>query len=135
MKLVDANPGPGTDDEQAPHLLIVEDYVELGAALARRLRRAGVPVLQVQNAGAAIMTLEARAVSVCVSDLHMPERDGLTLLAEVARRWPSVVRVLWTGHANSDLILNGRGIRVLSKSLEMSLVVDTLVGLHRTFTL
>jgi len=131
MKLVDSK-GPGTDDG-APHVLVVEDYVELGGALVRWLERRKVPSLQVANAGAALLQLEARTISVVVSDLDMPGRDGLSLLGEVARRWPRTLRVLWTGHANSDLILNGQGIRVLSKSLDIGLVVDTLVGLHRSF--
>jgi CheY-like chemotaxis protein len=131
MKVVEQQ-GPGTD-EGAPHALIVEDCVELGSLLARRLRARGVPTLQVQNAGAALLALEGRPVSIVIADLEMPERDGLSLLGEVARRWPLVLRVLWTGHASSDLILNGRGIRVLSKNLDTGLVVDTLVTMHRSF--
>jgi DNA-binding NtrC family response regulator len=131
MKLV-GQPSPG-DDERAPHALVVEDCFDLGALLARHLRARGVPTLQVQNARAAILALEARPVSLVISDLDMPERDGLSLLGEVGRRWPKLGRVLWTGHANSDLILNGRGLRVLSKNLDLSLVVDTLVSLHRSF--
>lgn len=92
-----------------------------------------MPALHVQNARAALHTLEARRVSVVVADLHMPERDGLSLLVEVARRWPKCPRVLYTGHANSDLILNGYGVRVLSKSLDLGLVIDQLVALHRSF--
>jgi DNA-binding NtrC family response regulator len=129
MKLV----GTQAAADDAPHVLIVEDDPELGRLLARMLGRRQVPTLQVRSGQAALLTLEERVVSVVVADLEMPGMDGLSLLTAVASRWAFVHRVLWTGHATSDLIVNGHGIRVLSKSLDTALVVDMLVRLHRAW--
>jgi len=47
----------------------------------------------------ALAELEREAAAVVVSDLDLGEdRDGLWLLHDVGRRWPSTRRVLLTGH-------------------------------------
>ena len=47
----------------------------------------------------ALVELEREAPAVVISDLDLREdRDGLSFLEEVAQRWPSIRRVLLTGH-------------------------------------
>jgi len=132
MKLVKSTAREqGPDD---PHVLIVEDDPHLPRVLGRHLDRAGLPWLQVATAAKALEVLELRPVSVVISDLHMPGRDGLSLLEEVGERWPTVRRILWTGHASAQLITEvGTRGRVMSKGLSHALIVDTVARLHRSF--
>jgi response regulator RpfG family c-di-GMP phosphodiesterase len=87
------------DDAGEFRLLCVDDEVNILAALRRLLRRGGWQVLTAVGAEQALEVLEHERVDVVVSDMRMPGMDGAQLLEHVARRWPQVVRLLLTGHA------------------------------------
>lgn len=79
-----------------PRVLVVDDELLVGRALSRTLA-AVADVTHAVDAAEALRLLEARDFAVVVSDFSMPARDGLSLLEEVARRWPHVRRVLHSG--------------------------------------
>lgn len=49
--------------------------------------------------------LEQESFDVVISDMRMPEMDGATFLGHVAERWPSVARLVLSGHAELGAIL------------------------------
>ena len=78
-------------------VLVVEDEPLVREAVARELREAGYKVGEAASAEAALATAEAADAAasgpppVVVTGLHLgPGRDGLSLGAEVLRRWPEV---------------------------------------------
>jgi DNA-binding NtrC family response regulator len=83
-----------------PTLLIVDDESRVLSSLVRALRREGFEIVTAESAGRAVRLLEERRVEAVLSDYKMPGRDGLDLLAEVARRWPGTARFLITGWAD-----------------------------------
>jgi len=86
-----------SDGGQSPRVLVVDDDERVAASLARLLARAGLEVVTACGAEEALASLAAGAFSVVVSDLQMPGRDGLWLLARVAERRPAVLRILVSG--------------------------------------
>lgn len=44
--------------------------------------------------------LEQTAVDLVISDMRMPEMDGVQFLEQVRLRWPYTVRLLLTGYAD-----------------------------------
>jgi len=60
-------------------LLVVEDEVDLAAALARGLRREGYAVDVAHDGAGAIERLQVTAYDVVCLDLNLPDTDGLTL--------------------------------------------------------
>ena len=68
------------------NVLIVDDSVAIRMILQRALRHADLPLDQVFEAGdgcAAIEILKTEKVGVVLSDINMPNMDGLQLLAEL----------------------------------------------------
>jgi len=68
------------------NVLIVDDSVAIRMILARALRRTDLPLDQVFEAGdgcAAIEILKNQKVGVILSDINMPNMDGLQFLAEL----------------------------------------------------
>ena len=53
----------------------------------------------------ALEMLEREDFVVIISDMRMPEMDGATLLNEVAVRYPSMARLVLSGHAELEAIL------------------------------
>jgi len=76
---------------------MVDDEARILTALRRTLRREGYELLTAGTAAEAIRVLEERPVDLILSDQKMPGMSGLALLAEVARRQPTVARLLITG--------------------------------------
>jgi putative two-component system response regulator len=80
--------------------LVVDDDGEVRQTLARVLQSIGLSTVEARNGRDALALLEKQGeVPLIVSDLHMPEMDGLAFLQEVIRRWPNVAFIMLTGVA------------------------------------
>jgi CheY-like chemotaxis protein len=86
----------------------------------------------------ALAILARERVDVVVSDYKMPGMDGLTLLIEIKRRFPSCIRVLMTAYADMQLVVRsmneGEIHRFLSKpykAIEFRRILEEAVELSR----
>ena len=67
-------------------ILIVDDSAAIRKILQRVLRQANIPIGNVYEAGdgrEALESLKAQSVGLILSDINMPNMDGLELLSEV----------------------------------------------------
>lgn len=78
-------------------LLLVDDEARILSALQRALRREGYEILTASSGAEALEVLAERPVDMLVSDHKMPGMNGLELLGQVAKRYPSTARILITG--------------------------------------
>ncbi|HKV90146.1 MAG TPA: response regulator [Thermoplasmata archaeon] len=83
-------------------LLIVDDDPVFREELGDLLESDGHDTRSVASVAAAIEALEADEFEVVLTDLKMPRRGGLELLAEVQKRWPRTLTVMITGFATVD---------------------------------
>ncbi len=84
-------------------ILLVDDEPAVLAALQRVLRQRFAGALQVHaesDALAALARLKRDEFDIVVSDLRMPEIDGVALLALAGALQPECVRLLLTGSAD-----------------------------------
>jgi response regulator RpfG family c-di-GMP phosphodiesterase len=123
MQAADINPRAGT-------ILCVDDEPNILAALRRLFRAQGYEVLTEESARAGLLVLESRAVDLVISDMRMPEMDGVQFLEQARALWPDTLRLLLTGNADVRLILDavnrGEIYRYITKPWddhEMTLVV------------
>jgi putative two-component system response regulator len=82
--------------------LVVDDEPRLRRVLVRLLEGEG---FQCQEAGSgveALTILERGPVPLVISDLRMPEMDGMSLLREIVSRWPDIAVVLVTAVAEVE---------------------------------
>lgn len=85
-------------------VLLVDDERMVLRALRRLvlLRHPDWEVLCARSAEAALELLDNHSpVDVMVTDLSMPNVDGITLLGIVKQRYPSVVRIVHSAHIES----------------------------------
>lgn len=88
-------------------VLIVDDDPMLLQALAKTiaLRMSMVDVKAVNSAREALDLLREHTYGAVVSDIKMPEMDGLTLLAQVQERHAEIPVLLITGHSDHQLAI------------------------------
>jgi DNA-binding NtrC family response regulator len=90
----------GSEDQLS--ILIAEDDETLAAALDEFLRGKGHRVDLAAHGGEALALLEEKTYSLVITDLVMPEADGLTVLRAARQRDPATLVVIMTGYASLD---------------------------------
>lgn len=92
----------GTPVGEAPQwtVLCVDDEPNILSAIRRALRGTGYRVLVANGGQQALQVLTTESVHLVISDMRMPTMDGAQLLEQVRLRWPTISRMLLTGHAD-----------------------------------
>lgn len=101
----------GKEEEKLPlaHILLAEDNADMRDYLAFLLRNAGYTVEAVENGRAALASLQRRVPALLLSDVMMPELDGLQLLQQV-RAEPRTQRLpvlLLSARAGEEAAIEG----------------------------
>lgn len=91
-----------TRQPAALDILIAEDDPTLREALAGFLRHQGHRVSVARHGGEALACLKQNDFSLVITDLIMPEADGLEVLRAARRREPPPLVVIMTGYASID---------------------------------
>jgi len=81
-------------------VLIADDEASIRAFVSRALESAGHEVGVAANGGAALEALGAAPYDLLLSDIAMPELDGVTLALMAAKAYPRLRIVLMTGYAH-----------------------------------
>jgi DNA-binding NtrC family response regulator len=89
-------------------ILIVEDDVDLAVTCERLLRRNGHAVVAVASRAAALAALGDAPPAVLVSDVRLPDGDGLDVVRAAAAMQPSVPAVVMTGRASEAGLVAAR---------------------------
>jgi two-component system, NtrC family, nitrogen regulation response regulator NtrX len=84
-------------------LLIVDDDQSTLASLSRAFRMAGYEAVVCDNAARAITLLKSERFDLVFSDVVMPGKDGLTMLAEVRELGISTPIIMISGQATVDM--------------------------------
>jgi DNA-binding NtrC family response regulator len=87
-------------DNPVLRILIAEDDPNLGEALVSYLREKGHAVDLARHGGEALDLLSRQDYSLILTDLVMPEADGLAVLRAARQRNPAALVVIMTGHAS-----------------------------------
>ncbi len=89
-----------------PKVLLVDDEPHVSTALKRVLRRMDYEILTACSGHEALQLLAQEPIDVIVSDEQMPGMAGSELLALVRCRYPRTMRIMLTGHASLETVVN-----------------------------
>ncbi len=84
--------------EETTKILVVDDEEFILDILVRVLEREGYQVISTQSPLKALSLLESFNVGVVISDISMPEIDGIELLKRIKARYPNMPVMLISGH-------------------------------------
>jgi two-component system response regulator HydG len=93
-------PSPGAP--AAGRLLVVDDQKNMRATTAMVLRQAGYHVDEAEDGAAAIRQLQGEAYDVVLTDLRMPEVDGMEVLRTVRRVAPDTEVIVMTAYGTIE---------------------------------
>ena len=109
-------------DSVMPTILFVDDEPRILKAIHRVVRREPYGVQFAESGGQALEMMGQTPVQVIVSDLNMPEMDGLALLRTVRRDYPETIRIILSAVTDLDPILEaihtGNIYRYITKPYE-----------------
>ena len=136
-----AKPAAPPVDRPATHrldgrVLLVEDNDEVALASEQVLRTAGLDVIRVASADAALVTMGAGDIDVVLSDISMPgSMDGIELALSMRGRWPHMPVLLMTGYADRIDAAVAAGLKVLAKPVDPDAIVHEIAeSLRRSRT-
>ena len=93
-----------------PRLLLIDDDDLVRAVLATALTRAGHAVVQAGDGRQGVRLFAAEPADLVITDLVMPDREGLEVITELRRGWPEVPIIAMSGGLpRSDFYLDMAG--------------------------
>ncbi|WP_371859634.1 sigma 54-interacting transcriptional regulator [Pseudoduganella namucuonensis] len=84
--------------QNGAHILLVDDDPDLLRLLSLRLTANGYRVTGVGSAEAALARLSVELPQLVVSDVRLPEKDGMALFQQIRTRHPALPVILLTAH-------------------------------------
>src|SRR2546423_4377541 len=87
--------------------LVVDDEPRLRRVIVRLLEGEGFACAEAGSGVEALRELEKGAAPLVISDLRMPEMDGVTLLREITSRWPETAVIVVTAVAGDEKAVAG----------------------------
>jgi DNA-binding NarL/FixJ family response regulator len=114
---------------QRPHrFLLVDDDPLMLRSMGRLLRKAHPDweIATAESGEEALAELDSQTYDVLVTDLQMPNMDGVELLAQVVQRYPEITCVIHSSHLES---LGSERVRQYARAiLQKGADADELVG-------
>lgn len=114
---------PTAETTQPAQVLLVDDDVQLSQTLAAYLRRHGYTVMLAYQGREAMKLLTKQRVKLVISDIFMPEGDGIELLGLLRRCTP----------APAVLAMSGAGMGRVEGMLKMASVLGATRTLAKPF--
>ena len=122
-------------------ILVVDDETDVAELFRQQFRREarqGTYVMHFANSGDAALNLLSNGIEptliVILSDINMPEMDGLDLLAEIKQRWADLPVMMVTAYGDDQRRCRARELgasEFLTKPVDFDLLKARLAQLPR----
>jgi len=96
--------------EAIKRILIVDDEENTRIGLSKLLTQDGFEVESAANGNEALDCLGQRKVSLVISDINMPDMNGLAFLRELSRKYPSTNVIMITAYGGVESYLEAMNL-------------------------
>lgn len=110
-------------------ILVVDDEAPIRTLLRRKLEQGGHEITEAENGAQAINRLRAGEFDLVLTDILMPERDGLEVLMFMQRERPETPCVVLSSPSNHVYLESGRlmgAAAILQKPFSLDQVEATV---------
>ena len=97
-----ANGKPGAEASEKPRILIADDEQSMREWMRLLFQRDGFEVLTAENGAVARDLVSREYVDVVLTDIRMPQLDGVALLKSIRESAPDVIVMMMTAHWTRD---------------------------------
>jgi two-component system response regulator HupR/HoxA len=119
-------------------ILFVDDDEKILSAIHRELMDEPYEFLFATSGQEALKILEQNEVAVLVSDMRMPQMDGMELLKIAKEKYPATIRMMISGHANITNLLKAINENIIYKFItkpwkdsdELKLIVQQAINYY-----
>lgn len=87
-------------------VLVIDDEPDIRELLNLTLSRMGLDVTTVEDLAAARRALLSRSFSFCLTDMRLPDGNGLDLVREIAEKFPQLPTAVITAHGKVEDAVN-----------------------------
>lgn len=128
------------------NILFVDDELSILKSIKRMFFKSGYNIFLAEGASEGLEVLKNNKIDIVVSDVKMPEMDGLTFLEEVKKYYPSIDRIVLSGFVEIDSVLKAiiKGIafdyitkpwenEVLTEKLNYVVLIGRVLKLRKLF--
>ncbi|MFF0977356.1 sigma 54-interacting transcriptional regulator, partial [Proteus mirabilis] len=119
---------------QKGNIWVVDDDSSIRWVLERAITREGLTCKTFEHANDVLSALNSELPDVLLSDIRMPDIDGLSLLKSVKEQHPTLPVIIMTAHSDLDAAVNAYqqgAFDYLPKPFDID---DTLALIHRAIT-
>jgi len=96
--------------EAVKRILIVDDEENTRIGLTKLLTQDGFEVQSAANGNDALDYLDQKKVSLVISDINMPDMNGLAFLRELSRKFPSTSVIMITAYGGVESYLEAMNL-------------------------
>jgi putative two-component system response regulator len=119
-------------DGAAARCLIVDDDAQVRQVLTRAIATQGLSPLEACSGADALAILKRTGeIPVCISDIYMPEMDGVTFLREALQRYPDMAVIMLTGMAEVNTAVECLKLGALDYIAKPVMVEEVRARLHK----
>ena len=122
-------PSPQSERSRPPRILVAEDEPALLRGMARALRHAGFDVATAENGRDAVAKLAIATFDAVLSDIRMPDMDGIQLLRAVREHDLELPIILVTGSPDVDTAqqaIEYGAYRYITKPVQLRQLEETM---------
>ena len=115
-------------------ILVVDDHPSMAKTLADILSLKGFDVHAAYSGAEAIEILQNHPIHILLTDVRMPDMNGVELCRAARKIHPNLIMMLMTAYAADDIIQKGlsEGIKtVLTKPLNINLILSIFSAYQR----
>ena len=107
------------------HVLVIDDEPDIRELLDLTLSRMGLQVTTAEDLGVARRALAEHSFSFCLTDMRLPDGNGLDLVREIARDHPQLPVAVITAHGKVEDAVTAMQIGAfdfVSKPVDLSIL-------------
>ncbi len=121
---------------QATSILIVDDNPSMAKSTADILALKGYAVHTAHTGADALDLLRRDKIHILLTDVIMPDMNGVELFVRARRLLPGLIAFLMTAYSADDLIQRGQaeGVKaILTKPLDLNLLLMLIQGVEAAY--
>lgn len=112
-----------------PRILIIDDEVQIRKMLQQMLEREGFEIMTAPNGREGMKAYRENPTDLVITDLIMPEKEGIEIIFELKREFPEVKIIAMSGGGRTDphgylkIAEKAGALRSFSKPLEREVLL------------